>query len=54
MDQEYQLREERRNMKAKLLGPHIKLIKEIAKGNQPNRITNHDISGMSKHEILKL
>ncbi|KAL7453283.1 hypothetical protein ACHAWC_004950 [Mediolabrus comicus] len=42
------------NIKAKLLSPHIKLIKEIAKGDKPNTITDHDVSGMSKHERLKL
>ena len=42
------------NIKKLLLSPHIKLIKEIAKGNKPNTITDHDVSGMSKHERLKL
>lgn len=42
------------NIKKMLLSPHIKLIKEIAKGDKPNSITNDDISGMSKHQILKL
>ncbi len=42
------------NIKKLLLSPHIKLIKEIAKGDKPNTITDHDVSGMSKHERLKL
>jgi hypothetical protein len=42
------------NIKKLLLSPHIKLIKEIAKGDKPNTLTEHDISGMSKHERLKL